>query len=351
MTRLDTNPRVMKLARDLGLPWRKEPMNQIRNHALGVVAECLERFPATSTLVGLRSALAEQLSVCLEVVWEDADIERVARDYGLSNAERRRLRQEFDHDEVEGWLISNPSWRPGRRMYVAIVDARGVRESRAYFTGWHEISHLIVTPPQLSFEGEGFRRSIPVDKTKDPVESTVDAVAGDLAFYAPFVVPVLQTELANTGQLTFEVIERMRDHVVPEASFYSAAIAAARLAPTPVLLVHVRRAYKKAERRELASGQTDLGLALPKTDVRPKLRVVDVIPGGPGSDLAIFKNMRVPEQSILTHVHEAHGEVTLQADENQSWWETTSDGFLPALPLSVQATRRGGHVYGLISPI
>lgn len=326
-------------------------MDQIRGHALGVVAECLERFPATASLAGLRSALAEHLSVCLEVVRQDADLERIARDFGLSDAERRRLRQEFDHEEVEGWLISNPSWRPGRRMYVAIVDGRGAREVRAYFTGWHEITHLIVTPPQLSFEGEGFRRSIPVDKTKDPVESAVDAVAGDLAFYAPFVAPVLQAELANTGQLTFGVIERMRDHVAPEASFYSAAIAAARLTPSPVLLVHVRQAYKKAERRTLASGQTELGLALAKTEVRPKLRVVDVIPGGPGSDLAIFKNMRVPEQSVLTRVHETLGEVTLQADENQSWWETSSDGFLPALPVRVQATRRGAHVYGLISPI
>jgi hypothetical protein len=42
-------------------------------------------------------------------------------------------------------------------------------------------------------------------------------------------------------------------------------------------------------------------------------------------------------------------DVTLGADEDQEWWETSRSGWLAALPLRVEAVRRGRFVYGLIS--
>lgn len=349
MSRLDASPKVMALARDLGLPWRTRPLDRIRQHALTVVAECLRRIPGISTLEGLRSALAAQLSVCLEVVREDADLDRIAADYGLSEAERRNLQREFSEEDVEGWLISNPRWHAGARQYVAIVDGRGDRERRAYFTAWHELTHLIVTPPQLSFDGVGFRRSIPVNKAKDPVESVVDAIAGEMAFYEPFVRPVVDEHLSRLGRVTFEAVELIRTQVAPEASFYSTAIAVVRLAAVPTLLVQVQPAYKKRERMALAGIQGELGLSSPQVVIEPKLRVVGV--GGQAPDLRIFKNMRVPDTSVLARAHELVGDVTLFADEDQDWWETSTDGCLPSQPISVEASRRGGYVYGLITPV
>jgi hypothetical protein len=81
-----------------------------------------------------------------------------------------------------------------------------------------------------------------------------------------------------------------------------------------------------------------------------RLRAVAVIANeaAAGSDLCIRRNMRVPEQSVLMTAYEAPSEVDLEALEDQSWWETSSSGALPELPIRVRARRRGRFVYGLI---
>jgi hypothetical protein len=103
-------------------------------------------------------------------------------------------------------LIDNPKPGKGGRDYLAIIDARGPRKARAYFTAWHELAHLLLYPPrQLVLEG---CRRTPTDdaKQKDPVESAVDQIAGLLAFWEPLFMPAL---LANK-ELTFEAIGARR---------------------------------------------------------------------------------------------------------------------------------------------
>ena len=346
MSRLDSNPVVMQLARDLGLPWRINAVARIRDHALAIVDECRARCPWAVSVADLRSALCDRLSVCLETVSTDDDFDRITCAHGFSEAERRQLVDEFDNRDVEGWLVCSPVHRPGRRHYVAIVDGRGDRAPRAYFTAWHEIAHLIVTPPQLAFEG--FRRSIPVNKRKDPVESMVDAVAGELAFFPPFIRPILEVELSSTGRLGFDVIEFVRLRAAPEASFYAAAIACVKLSSTPVLLVRIAPALKASEKAARSSPQ----LAMPIDMHRPteKLRVVDVIASAAPTTLRIFKNMRVPLDSVLVSAHESETDVVLTAIEDQSSWETSSGGALPPQSICVEVMRRGSYVYGLIQP-
>ena len=58
--------------------------------------------------------------------------------------------------------------------------------------------------------------------------------------------------------------------------------------------------------------------------------------------------MRVPDQSVLMAAYEAPSEVDVEALEGQNWWETSSSGALPELPIRVRARRRGRFVYGLI---
>ena len=153
--------------------------------------------------------------------------------------------------------------------------------------------------------------------------------------------------------MTFSVVEATRQRVAPEASFYSAAIASVRLVDEPVLLLQVGMAYKKAERRRLTSPQREMSLDMPSPEIVPKLRVVHVIPGGGPSEvgLGIFRNMRVPESSVLVRAFDSDEDVDFVAHEDQAWWDTSSDGFLPDLPIRVEASRRGDFVYGLVSPI
>jgi hypothetical protein len=101
------------------------------------------------------------------------------------------LRAEFIKGDTEGLLIDNPKPGKGGRDYLVIVDARGPRKARAYFTAWHELAHLLLYPrKQAVFEG--FRRApTPEAKLKDPVESAVDHIAGLLAFWEPLFKPAL----------------------------------------------------------------------------------------------------------------------------------------------------------------
>ncbi len=81
--------------------------------------------------------------------------------------------------------------KKGGRRYLTIIDARGSRAARAYFTAWHEVAHLLLCPPKQMIL-EGFRRT-PTDplKRKDPLESAVDHIAGLLAFWEPLFKPAL----------------------------------------------------------------------------------------------------------------------------------------------------------------
>ena len=346
MANLDRDSRVYSLAHDLGLRGHSSPFTRIREYALQIVRQCVEKYPSVYTLDGLRSALCNELSVCMEVIREDDDLSKLAREYKFPEALRKQIEREFDHEDVEGWLISNPAWKPGLRRFLAIADGRGARGVRAYFTAWHEIAHVIVTPPQLFFEG--FRRSIPIDKSKDPIESVVDSIAGEIAFYEPFVAPCLEGLVQGNGLLTFEAVEHFRASVAADASFYSAAIATVRLVDRAVLLVQVKPSLRKADQRLLLSGQLQFdGI---RSTPSFELRVVDVIPSEPGKSVfKIFKNMRVPPDSALTKAYESTVDIHLQATENQSDWHTTTDGYLRPVIIGVEAIRRGGFVYGLIS--
>jgi hypothetical protein len=350
MTKLDQEPLVVDLARVLQLTGRGQPLERIRAHATRFVEECRSALPDLTTLGELRSLLCDRLSICLRVVNEDQDLHTVADEFGFSELERRSLIREFDHEDVEGWLIANPSYRPGLRRWIAIVDGRGSRAVRAYFTGWHEITHAIVTPHQLELT---LRRSIPVDKTKDPIEAVVDVVTGDLAFYSPLVAPVFREEVRRAGgSVTLAVIDAMRLRVAPEASFQSAAIAAARMSDRPMLVTQVERQYKPTELRAMRSPQGELALPGGQTRPTPKLRVAMAVPASKsGSGLSIFKPMRVPLASVLSDAYDSSEDVRLQAEEDQDWWETSSGGCLPSQRMRVEAMRRGSYVYGLLVPI
>ncbi|MFN2398173.1 MAG: hypothetical protein ABR543_05965 [Gemmatimonadaceae bacterium] len=81
---------------------------------------------------------------------------------------------------------------------------------------------------------------------------------------------------------------------------------------------------KAAERRLIGSPQHAFGFAAPQ--VEHKLRVSTCVPNDlvQRSGLAIRRNLRVPAQSVLAQVHESAFDVTLEAQEDQEWWENVS---------------------------
>jgi hypothetical protein len=266
---------------------------------------------SVETIGELRILVADKLSVKIEFIGEDQDTERLAEKYGqVMGGFRQLLRAEFLKGDTEGLLIDNPKPGKGGRDYLVIVDSRGPRNARAYFTAWHELAHLLLYPRRQAVF-EGFRRTPTAEaKLKDPVESAVDHIAGLLAFWEPLFKPALLN--AASGSLSLESIERACIEVAPGASLQSACLSAVRIWDEPVAFV--------------------TAAVSPKSDgTAPSLRVQNIVANDPARELGdIFANRHC-------------------GIENQADWEVSGHGSLSALGWQVEAVRRGPLVYGLLT--
>ena len=349
--RFKDDPAVHQLAHDLGISRRGEPLTRIREFALHRVRQIVADFPAPITdLETLRLLLADHYRLRIEFLCEDSDIERVVRQHAdFHPFLAPRLHEEFVEGETEGITLERAAWDPARFQYLAVIDSRGTRGSRAFFTAFHEITHLIIHPEQMAFPG--FRRTPSTqEKIKDPIESVVDHVAGRVGFYAPVFGPILDEAIRHEGGLTFGSLDSVRQSITPAPSLQATALAAITLASECAMFVHADLDCKKAEARALASPQTTFEFA--KVEPKFDVRAVAAVPNDAAKrrGLVIHRHIRIPQQSVIYKAFESSEEVELRARENQAWWENSKVGSLPPLPLDVQATRRGRFVYSLIRP-
>lgn len=347
--RLALDPKLAKLATDLGLTTRGRVLDALREYGLTRVRHWIDETPVRD-MEALRRLVSSKVSVKTVLIRDAADVQQVASEFAdFHPALASCLRLEFLEGETEGLTVEREQPAPGFHRYLAVIDARGSRGQRAYFTLWHELCHLILHPPQLAFPG--FRRAPTPDLIdRDPIEFVVDQLAGSLAFFEPFYGPAIRDEINMDGRLTFRGIAAARDSVAPDASLFAAAAAAIGFADQPTALVSVGMELKRSEQLVLASPQTRFDFAT--RDPEPKLRVGSVVASPTsGSRLTIRPQMRVPQRSVLAAVFESGNDVVLVAREDQNWWETSANGALPSAPLRVEAIRRGRFVYGLISAL
>jgi hypothetical protein len=350
MTQLGRNAQVIKLARDLGLPIRGDCLEYIKAFALSKTRHLTDGFELKS-IRQLQRVLANRLLVRIAVIETDDDVDRIAQEHShYSSTLQHCLHLEFLSMDTEGITIEHESPHPGELRYLAVIDARRQRRRRAYFTLWHELTHVLIMPEQLVFKA--FRRApSEQQREKDPLEKTVDSITGLLAFYEPLFGPTLNEAVAREGNFNFAAIEAARSTMTPEASLFATAVASVSMCSRPATFIAVDYAYKKSERAQLEVPRLDLGDANPK--LNPKLRALHVVTNRAGSSagLAIRRNMRVPATSALRKAHDSLGDTTVNALEDQGQWESTSAGQLARLPMRVEAIRRGTFVYGLIEPL
>lgn len=348
MSTLARDPRVVQLAKDLGLLTHGDCVAAIRRFALETVKTVVANaaVPVDSLLM-LRRVLADRYRVRVEFIRTNEDIRAIAaKSPDFHSALVPRLEQEFLKDTTEGITLERESEDPHKPQYLAIVDARGERAARAYFTAWHEITHLVLHPAQLAFPG--FRRSPPgAEVAKDPLEGVVDHVAGYIAFYEPLYRPILDTAIREHG-VTFRALETARAPVDPRPSLLASATACLRMQDKPMLLLKAEMAFRRDETRFRESGQQSFDFAPGPT---PKLRAVGVLRNGlaDAAGLAIQPNMRVPSNSVLYRAFESPTEADFTADEDQSSWESSAVGALPELAIRVHAARRGQYVYAFVT--
>lgn len=330
MTDLTRHPKLKQLARNLHIPDDGDCLRELRDHAVSSVKQMLNEWNV-ETISELRCLVADKLSVKIELISMDQDVECLAAKYGqVMGGFRQLLRAEFIKSDTEGLLIDNPKPGKGGRDYLVLVDARGQRKMRAYFTAWHELAHLLLYPrKQAVFEG--FRRTpTPEAKLKDPVESAVDHIAGLLAFWEPLYKPAL-LKVAPDG-LCLKAIERACTEVAQGASLQSACLSAVRIWDQPVAFLTAAVSPKN-------------------NGTAPYLRVQSIVANDPAREMGceVRRQMRVPPGSVISR---AFGDLLANRYsriEDQAEWDVSGKGPLSALTWQVEAMRRGSLVYGLLT--
>lgn len=320
------------IARDLRLQPGTDPLESIIRHCDRQVRAFLKGLPC-ATLPALLDLVANKLGTRFVEVHDDEQLDQVTDEF-----RRRResgfaqLREQLTPD-VFGVTIRLQQPRPGELRFVSIIDCRGDKAARRYFTKWHEVAHLFVLTDQARLQ---LFRTHEIVKT--PEEKIIDKIAGHYSLYQPFIASHLR------GKLTFARIEDIRRACCPESSRQAAAIGVVAAWPEPVIFLRAKTALKRAEQRHHDAGQRTF---LPPPTA--ELRAIEVMLNDPARaiDLRIFENMRVPPRSVISRVF-ADGLLEDEAIEDLSWWETTDSGPLPARAVTVRARRTFDGVEALI---
>lgn len=334
---LKRNYKIHALAKDLGIDPTADPLREILRFCEKRIRRFLRDFPDCETLSQLLEIAASKLGTKFEEIRSDEELEEVRMRYLRQNEKAFAILHEELPAHVFGMTFKRTSRKPWELPYVSVIDCRGEKRARSYYTKWHELGHLLILTDQMRLT---FRRTHFGLDDKDPEEALVDVIAGSFGFLSEMIQPLAK------GQPSFDRIEEIRTQLCPEASQQASLIGIAKAWPKPCILVQAQMALKRGERRELSQGT--LGF-----EDRPKevLRAVQVTPNNAAhaADFVIFPNMRIPDRSIIAKVFagEATGD---QATEDLSWWESSDGGKLPKMRITVQARSGWDGVRALIMP-
>jgi hypothetical protein len=334
---LKRNYKIHALASDLGIRPSSDPIREIVRFCDKRIRRFLRDFPDCKTLSQLLEICASKLGTKFEEIQSETELVEVRGRY-LRQGEKAfaGLHEELSAN-VFGVTFKRLNRKAWELPYISVIDCRGEKKFRSYYTKWHELGHLLILTDQMRL---AFRRTHFGLDDKDPEEALVDVIAGAFGFMPDLVIPLAK------GQASFEQIENIRIKICPEASQQASLIGIAKAWPTPCILLQAQMALKRGERRELAQGT--LGFQDKPKEV---LRAVQVTlnDAARSANFVIFPNMRVPDRSIIHRVF-AGGTVTSPTVEDLSLWESSDGNHLPAAKVLVQARQAWDGVRALITP-
>jgi hypothetical protein len=326
------------IARDLGIKSTDDPVSSILKFCDIRIRNFLKDFPGCSTLSDLLEAIASKLGTIFETASNDLELKRIKQKY-LEKGERAFVQlEDYLSEDVFGITFrrcNREFWEP---EFVSVIDCRGPKAARSYYTKWHEIAHLLVLTDQMRLS---FQRTHCLTSEKDPEESVVDVIAGNFGFYASIIRGHIK------GEITFEAIEQLRNQLCPEASQQSSLIGFVKAWPDPCLLVRGEMALRKYEQTKLYQ-QAFYFKGIPV----PALRAVHVTANDRAREMGIgiYENMRIPESSVIHQVFIKSIDYD-EAEENLGWWETSDGTILPECNVKVKAKCSWDSVDALIIPI
>jgi hypothetical protein len=342
--RASVSPAIREISRQLGVvvPGGADPTPKIVAACLVKVRMWCEQLGPVSSFDDLVAIAAAKLKVHFEVLKSDEDLRATERRH-LEAGETGflNLAKEFDEytDAVVIRLQQAPIWSD--RQYVAVIDSRGSKSSREWFSKWHELAHLIAEP-QTKFV---FRRT--QTTRRDPVERLMDQIAGELAFYSDLFLPLLKRHRLDLTMPSLTALVNFHDVAFPFASVQATLIAVLRHSSTPCVLIEAKKELKASEQRGRSQG-----VLFSEMVPEPLLRAVTTAHNTEAirRKFYVHRWMRVPDQSVIRHVYD--GDSTRErvpVKENLSWWESQGER-LADCPIVVEAMRAGsGRVLALVT--
>ena len=331
MSALDQEQDVVDLAEKLGL--NGSPVAAIINFCQGQIDTWVSKAGGVTSVDELEAIVANRLNLVFEEIHDDDDLANLKRKYVQWG--EHVFAHIVENDLTPDTFGTMVRLKDG--THVAVIDCRGDKAARRFFTRWHEIAHLLVEP---DCERQVFR------STDEPLERLMDQIAGHVGFYDSIFSPLFNTQISEGGRLTFDIVEAVRQEFCPYASFQSTLYACHRRLTTSLLYVEARMEYTASERRGLKQMRMF-------DDDKPekKLRVQLAVPNGPASemDLTARNNMRVPESSVI---YRAFVEELTDAsgEENLNSWTFSKGGSLIDCEVFIQARRIDQAVMATIQP-
>lgn len=273
------------------------------------------------------AAIAKQVGVRFEEVKTAADIDLLEKKYLVEQRELGfgRLADELADPSVDALLFQRmhvDQDAPDR--WVAVINLQET-ESRGYWSRPHEIIHRLAEPPQRRLPFFRHRTD-----SENRIERIVDLGAAELAF-PPSVFGRLVQRVAHR-ELTWDLVEAVRQQFAPTSSVLAAAKAFLRSWPQPAFLLVARLRGRRQH---------------PSADVALRIDIEGFSPSAERSSVWFFPNMRVPETSPIWQTHESMHSVTEY--ENLVTWSTSRGDSLPACRALTSGIRLGPVVYGLVS--
>jgi hypothetical protein len=343
MTRLDHASEIISLAAELGVSV-SNPVDGILDFCRRRIDNWVAQAGSVAGIEALESLVVQRLQMVFEEIRADEDFDRLTEVYARGKKEYvfAGMRTKFDDaDNVTyGALVQRRNASddsPDR--FVAVIDCRGSKLARRFFTRWHEIGHRLTTHADLP---EPVYRS-----EHDPIERLMDEIAGHVGFYDPIFIPAYQQASNSKPHLEFGTVETIIETAFPAASFQATLFACARRLPTPVVYLEAALAYKKEKKRRLETP------SLFGDEPEPgELRAVKVILNRAAQQerFTIPTNMRVPVNSVIHRQFEASLQTKSVGQENLSHWESKGKP-LEDRAVVVEARKIFDRVIAIVQPV
>ena len=348
MSRLEHAAEVAGLAAELGLGRGTDAVEAILRHCRTRIDGWVAGAGGVETIAQLEALVTRRLQMVFEEVRSDADFERITGVYARGKRDPVFASMRFRLDDPEnptfGALVRRNVGGDAPDRFVAVIDCRGGKLARRFFTRWHEIAHRLTTHADQGATEPAYRSE------HDPLERLMDEIAGHVGFYGPFFDPVFGAAHGGKALLTFETVEAVRAGGFPEASFQATLNACAKRLPTPVILLEAFLGHKASVRRAIEDDSPRLF----EVDEPPaQLRAVRVVANEAalGQKFIIPQNMRVPAKSVIRSLFEGGGEREASAHEDLGVWSDSKGRCLAGRTVAIEARKVAGRVVAIVQPV